>query len=131
MNKVFLIGNLTKDPEARVTANGVSVCSFVLAVGRRFANQDGEKMADFIPVVTWRGLADSCAKYLHKGSKIAVSGMMQTRSYEAQDGSKRNVTEIVADEVQFLMLRSNAAEPSEEIPGYSVVEDEAEEYLPF
>jgi len=101
MNKVYLIGNLTRDPEHRATTTGISVCTFSLAVNRRFASQDGKKEADFVPIVTWRGLADTCIKYLRKGSQVAVSGSLQTRTYE-KDGVKRYMTEVVADEVEFL-----------------------------
>ena len=102
MNKCFMTGNLTKDPEVRSTGSGVSVCTFRIAVQRRFSGQDGQKVSDFFDVVAWRSLADICGKYLSKGSKVAVVGELQTRSYEAKDGSKRYVTEIVADEVEFL-----------------------------
>ena len=102
MNKVFLIGNLTRDPELNTTPNGISVCRFSLAVQRRFANSDGERDADFINCVAWRGLADNVAKYVKKGQKVAVSGSIQTRSYEAQDGSKRYSTDIIAEDVEFI-----------------------------
>ena len=101
MNRAMLIGRLTKEPELRATGSGISVCTFTLAVERRF-KQEGQQQADFIPIVVWRSQADNCAKYLHKGSQAAVCGSIQTRSYDAPDGSKRYVTEIVADEVQFL-----------------------------
>ncbi len=106
MNKVVLIGNLTKDPELSTTNNGVSYCRFTLAVSRRFANANGDRDADFINIVVWRGQADNCHKYLKKGSKACVVGNLQTRSYDAQDGSKRYVTEVVAEEVEFLGTRS-------------------------
>lgn len=102
MNKAIIVGNLTRDPELRVTSSGVSVCSFTVAVQRRFANQAGERQADFIPVVTWRALADNCGKFLVKGKKVGVVGAITTRNYDAADGTKRYVTEIVADEVEFL-----------------------------
>lgn len=102
MNKVILIGNLTKDPELTTTTSGISVCRFTLAVQRRFVGQDGERGADFLSITVWRGQADNCAKYLKKGSKAAVTGSIQTRTYDAQDGTKRYVTEIVADEVEFI-----------------------------
>lgn len=105
MNKVFLIGNLTRDPELRTTSNGIAVCTFTLAVSRRFKNANGANDTDFLNVVVWRAQADSCAKYLKKGSKAAVSGSIQTRSYEVE-GQKRYATDIVADEVQFLSTRS-------------------------
>ncbi len=103
MNRAMLIGRLTKDPELRATASGIAVCTFTIAVDRRFANRDSQtREADFIPVVVWRAQAENCAKYLHKGSQAAISGSIQTRSYDAPDGSKRYITEVVADEVQFL-----------------------------
>ena len=105
MNKVFMIGNLTKDPDVRSTGSGVSVCSFRIAVNRRFANQSGERVSDFFDVVAWRQLADLCGRYLAKGRKVAVYGELQTRSYDAKDGTKRYVTEIIADEVEFLSPR--------------------------
>ncbi len=102
MNKVILIGNLTRTPELRVTSTGVSVCNFTIAVNRRIPNAQGVREADFIPVVAWRQLAELCAKYLDKGRKCAVVGQIQNRSYETADGQKRYVTEIFADEVEFL-----------------------------
>ncbi len=103
MNRAMLIGRLTRDPELRATASGIAVCTFTIAVDRRFANRDSQtREADFIPVVVWRAQAENCAKYLHKGSQAAISGSIQTRSYDAPDGSKRYITEVVADEVQFL-----------------------------
>ena len=102
MNKVFLIGNLTKDPDVRTTGSGASVCTFSIAVDRRFKAQNGEKVTDFFTIVCWRQLADLCGRYLAKGRKVSVVGELQNRSYEAKDGSKRYVTEIVADEIEFL-----------------------------
>ena len=105
MNKVVLIGNLAKDPELTTTNNGVSLCKFTIAVPRRFTGADGEREADFLPIIVWRGQADNCYKYLKKGSKAAVIGSVQTRSYEGTDGARRYITEIVADEVEFLGSR--------------------------
>ena len=107
MNKVILIGNLTKDPELTTTTSGISVCRFSLAVSRRFTNSEGERETDFINIVVWRNLAENCHKFLRKGSKAAVVGNIQTRSYDAQDGSKRYVTEVVAEEVEFVGARAN------------------------
>jgi single-strand DNA-binding protein len=90
------------DPELRTTGAGVSVCTFNIAVNRRFANQQGEREADFIPVVTWRSLAENCARYLAKGRKVAVTGSLQTRRYEDKQGNKRTAFEVVADDVEFL-----------------------------
>ena len=108
MNKVFLIGNLTKDPELATTNSGVSVCRFTLAVSRGFSNSEGEREADFLNIIVWRGQAENAHKYLKKGSKCAVEGSIQTRSYDAQDGTKRYVTEIVANNVEFLNTRNNS-----------------------
>lgn len=102
MNKVFLSGRLTAAPEARTTQGGLSVCSFTLAVDRTFKDADGNKQTDFIKIIAWRATADLCVKYLTKGSKIIVMGSMQARSYETQDGSKRHVTEVIADVVEFV-----------------------------
>lgn len=100
MNKVILIGNLANDPEAFTTQSGVSRSTFRIAVQRRFANAQGVREADFLTVVAWRQNADFCNRYLAKGRKVAVEGSIQTRSYDAQDGSKRYVTEIIADSVE-------------------------------
>ena len=102
MNKVLLVGNLTKDPELTTTTNGISVCRFSIAVSRRYVGASGERETDFINIVVWRGLAENCHKFLRKGSKCAVSGRIQNSSYEAQDGTKRYTTEIVAEDVEFL-----------------------------
>ena len=102
MNQVTLIGNLANDPESRVTNSGKAQCSFRLAVQRRFANAQGVREADFLNVVCWGKTAENCARYLAKGRKAAVQGSIQNRSYVAQDGSKRYVTEIIAENVSFL-----------------------------
>jgi single-strand DNA-binding protein len=86
------------------------VCNFTVAVTRRFANQQGEREVDFIPIVVWRGQAENCAKYLRKGSQVAVWGSIQTRTYEAQDKTRRYVTEIVAEEVKFLSRTAGKGE---------------------
>lgn len=102
MNLTILIGNLADDPNMSTTRSGISVCTFRLAVQRRFANAQGKREADFFNIVVWRQLAELCGRYLAKGRKCAVKGSLQTRSYPANDGSTRYVTEIIADEVQFL-----------------------------
>ena len=107
LNKVILIGRLTKDPELRHTPGGAAVASFTLAVNRSFKNQQGEIEADFIPVVVWRKQAENCANYLNKGSQIAVDGRLQVRTYEATDGQKRWVTEVIAENVRFLDSRGS------------------------
>lgn len=107
MNHVVITGNITKDPETRTTQTGISVCTFTVAVQRRIANAQGVREADFLPVVAWRQTADYVSRYLHKGSKVAVEGSIQTRTYDAQDGSKRYVTEIQANQVEGLDRREN------------------------
>lgn len=107
MNKVFLTGNLTKDPELTTTANGISVCRFGIAVQRKFTKENGEKEVDFLNIVAWRGIADNCNKYLKKGSKVGIVGSIQTRNYEGNDGVKRFVTEIIAEEIEFLTVKNN------------------------
>ncbi|MGE5558698.1 MAG: single-stranded DNA-binding protein [Bacillota bacterium] len=102
MNRIILIGRLTKDPDLRYTPSGVAVASFTLAVDRPFTNQAGERETDFINIVVWRKQAENCGNYLSKGQLAAVEGRLQIRTYEAQDGQKRWVTEVVADRVQFL-----------------------------
>lgn len=106
MNKVILIGNLTRDPELSQTNSGISVCRISIAVSRRYASPDGSRETDFFNVTAWRAIAENCAKYLKKGSKIAVVGSIQNRSYEAQDGSKRFTTDIMADEIEFLSTKN-------------------------
>ena len=121
MNKVILIGNLTKPPELRTTGSGTSICTFSIAVNRKYRAQDGSQSTDFFEIVVWRKLAENCARWLDKGKKVAVIGELQTRSYEAKDGSRRHVTEIVADEVEFLT-------PKQDANGFVDVDDEE---LPF
>lgn len=115
MNRVYLIGNLTRDPELAVTNSGVSVCRFSIAVSRRYSNAEGERETDFFNVVVWRAQGENCHKYLKKGSKCAVCGSLQNRSYDAQDGSKRTVTEIIADEVEFLTSKANGEGSGEKV----------------
>jgi len=102
LNRVILIGRLTKDPELRYTPSGVAVTQFTIAVDRPFTSQGGEREADFIPVVTWRQLAETCANYLRKGRLTAVEGRIQVRNYENNEGKRVYVTEVIADNVRFL-----------------------------
>lgn len=102
INKVVLVGRLTRDPELRYTPNGVAVTRFTLAVNRRFTNQNGEREADFIPIVAWRGLAENVANYCHKGSLVGVQGEIRTGKYETQDGETRYTFDVAADDVRFL-----------------------------
>lgn len=111
MNKCALVGNLVRDPELTQTQSGISVCRFTIAVNRNFTNANGEREADFINIVTWRTIAENCGKYLVKGKKVALSGQIQTRSYDDKNGEKRYVTEVVADDVEF--IGGNSGEASE------------------
>jgi single-strand DNA-binding protein len=132
MNRAVIIGNLTKDPELRTTSSGVSVCTFTVAVNRNFGEH---KEVDYIPVVTWRGLAENCAKFLSKGRKVGVSGRIQTRSYETNSGERRYVTEIVADECEFLSPKGDADIPPSDDAGLFGEESDFEplddEQMPF
>lgn len=102
LNRVILIGRLTRDPELRYTPTGVAVTQFTLAVDRPFSNNQNEREADFIPIVTWRQLAETCANYLRKGRLAAVEGRIQVRNYENNEGKRVYVTEVIADNVRFL-----------------------------
>ena len=110
MNKCVFIGNLTRDPEFQTTCSGVSLCRFSIAVNRNYDNANGEREVDFINIVTWRGLAENCNKYLTKGSKVCIVGSLQNRSYEDKDGNKRYATDIVAEDVEFISSRAQNGE---------------------
>ncbi len=110
LNRIILIGRLTRDPELRYTASGVARTTFTLAVDRPYANQQGQREADFINIVTWRQLAELCANYLRKGRLTAVEGRLEIRSFENNEGQRVRVTEVVADNVRFLESRSQSAE---------------------
>lgn len=127
MNKVYMIGNLTKDPELRHTGSGTPVCSFSIAVNRNYKGADGKQITDFFTVIAWRGLAESCAKYLDKGKKVAVVGELNNRSYD-KNGEKRYITEIKADEVEFLSPRSATEAAPPDMSGFTEIPDED---LPF
>lgn len=118
MNKVILVGNLVREPELKVTTTGLYVCTFTIAVPKKLSQEqkaNGTKeSSDFIPVVVWRWQAENCGKYLSKGKKVAISGSLSTRTYDAKDGTKRYVTEVVADDVEFL----SPADHSEPQQGY-------------
>ncbi len=126
LNKTILIGRLTRDPELRYTQGGIAVTNFTLAVDRGFKGQDGEKQTDFIPIVVWRTQAENCAKYLGKGRLVAVSGRIETGSYE-KDGQKVYTTNVIADEVKFLEWGEKGQASTE--GDYTVIDDQGE--LPF
>ncbi len=115
MNKVYLIGNLTRDPELAETPSGIAVCRFSIAVNRNYTGGDGQRETDFFNITVWRNQAENCGKYLKKGSKVAIIGSLQNRSWEDKDGIKRSVTDIIASEVEFLTSR-NAQDGFEDAP---------------
>lgn len=133
MNKLTIIGNLTRDPELRTTQSGIAVCSFIVAVNRR---RSKDKEADFFRVTVWRELAENCQKYLAKGRKVAVSGPVAVSTYTAQNGETRATLEVTGEEVEFLSSREESAIPAapaaqsapQPDPGFEEVEDDD---LPF
>lgn len=133
MNKVVLIGRLTKDPELKFTqGTGTAVCTFTMAVNRRF-KKEGQPDADFLPVVVWGKQAESTANYMKKGSLLSVAGRIETRSYEAKDGGRRYITEVVADEVSFLEFgkkNNNNSSSQDSIP-QNYFSEENNQDMPF
>lgn len=132
MNHVSMIGRLTKTPDIKQTTSGKNVCAFTLAVNRRYKDADGKTTADFFTVQAWEKLAELCARYLDKGSKVFISGELRNRSYEAKDGTKRTVTEIIANEVEFLSPKSESAPAgSAAVPPVEKWEQVEDSDLPF
>jgi len=129
MNSVALVGRLTRDPELRQTQSGISVASFTVAVDRRYTNNDGQREADFIACVAWRQTAEFIAKYFTKGQRIGLTGSLQTRQYTAQDGSKRTVCEVVAENVEFVERKADAAQGAPQGLQEATAEDNQD--LPF
>lgn len=111
MNKVILIGNLTRDPEVSTTSGGTSVCKFSIAVNRDYENGKGERDTDFFNITVWRGRAETCGKYLKKGNKVAVCGSLETRKYDDKDGVTRYVTDVIASDVEFLTPKKDDNRP--------------------
>lgn len=137
MNKCMFVGRMVADPELKATSNGLSVCSFRIAVNRRFKDANGQRVADFIACVAWRKIAEYVNNYLRKGDLIAASGELQNRQYTAQDGTKRFITEIIVNEVQACgSARNGAQEANQDVPpadnytsgGFTEVDDDE---LPF
>ena len=112
MNKVFLIGNLTRDPELTETAGGIKICRFAIAVNRTYSGSDGERKTDFFNIVAWRGLGETVARFAKKGNKVAVSGSIELRNYEDSQGIKRTGIDIVAQDVEFLTPRGQGGDDS-------------------
>ena len=137
LNKVVLAGRITADPELKQTASGISVLTFTLAVNRSYvskSSEQGERQADFINIVVWRGQAENCHKYLKKGSKCCVVGSLQTRTWDAQDGTRKHATEVIAEEVEFLNTKKpeetneTKSEPKAEQTKFEPIDDDN---LPF
>lgn len=132
MNKIILIGNLTRDPDANTTAGGVNFTRFTIAVNRIYANAAGERVADYFDVIAWRNVGELCAKYLAKGSKVGITGRVQRRNYEDRDGIKRTSFDVVADEVEFLTPKTSArpGDPPQDVVADLTPVDHPED-LPF
>jgi single-strand DNA-binding protein len=127
LNKVILIGNLTRDPELRSTPGGTSVVNFGIAVNRRYTNRDGEKVedVDFFNIVVWGKMGETCHTYIKKGTPVAIEGRLSSRSWQTEDGQKRTAVEVIAENVQFLgrggrsddeFGDSEAAVPEDNVP---------------
>lgn len=128
MNRFECIGRLTKDVELNTTSNGVNVAKFTLAVNRKFKDSDGNYVADFFNIVAWRGLGENIHKYCKKGSKVYLAGELQTRSYDAEDGTKRYITEVIASDCEFLDNKSSDNTDNNAPAGTTPVDDDG---LPF
>ena len=129
MNKAVIVGRLTKSPELRYTQTNIASVAFTIAVNRNYKNANGEYDADFIPVVAWRGLAETLSKHLKKGARVAISGRIQTRSYDGNDGQKRYVTEVIADDATIIDWGSDTGTPDGETTttapaGFTPVDDD-------
>ena len=134
MQKIFLIGNLTNDPETRTTQSGVSVCSFNIAVNRRFPGSDGQKQTDFFRINAWRQLGDNCQRFLAKGRKVAVVGELQPRTYEDKNGTTRVSLDVTADEVEFLTPKNSqgdSAKSDYSVPEVNALPDVSDDELPW
>lgn len=136
LNRVILIGNLTRDPELRFTAAGKPVASFGLAVNRNYTNKQGEKVqaVDYFNIIAWNRQAELCAEYIHKGSPIAIEGRLQSRSWETEDGQKRSVVEVIADRVQFLgkpAAKNAEGSPKNQTEEESLDDFDLSEDIPF
>lgn len=122
MNKVFLIGNITRDPELAETASGVKVCRFSLAVNRNYAGSDGERKTDFFNVSAWRGLGENVAKFVKKGNKLSVVGSIEIRNYEDSQGIKRTSVDVTAQDVEFLTAKGNSDDTQPEQHGAAALQ---------
>ncbi|NLB90571.1 MAG: single-stranded DNA-binding protein [Clostridiales bacterium] len=128
MNKIILVGNLTRDPDLRTTSTGISVCSFTIAVNKRKSGQDSQPEADFFRITAWRQLGELCQRYLSKGRKVAVVGSVSVSTYEGKDGTTKASLEVTADEVEFLSPRQEQEAQGQANSGFTEIE---EDELPF
>lgn len=132
MNKIILTGRLTRDPESKVTQNGVEHCGFTIAADRRFKNQQtGQREADFIPCRAWRQQSAFICKYFHKGDMIAVEGALQSRSYQDDAGNKRTAYEVAVENAEFCGGKSQSGQAGQTAPPPPLAPDAEEEELPF
>lgn len=129
LNKVILMGRLTKDPEIRYTQNSSAVSNFTLAVDRGYTKPGEERQADFVPVIAWKNTAEFVSKYFSKGQLVAVAGRLQTRNWQDNDGKKHFVIEVVADEVHFAEKKQNSAGVQSDTNGF--VPNDNDDELPF
>ena len=129
MNQVFLIGNLTQDPELKSTSSGISVCRFSLAVSRKYSDASGERQTDFFNCTAWRSLGETIAKYCKKGNKVMVGGSIELRNYEDNKGIKRTAVDIIVNDVEFLTPKTFEEEPKKKKPTLQVCDDDS--YIPF
>lgn len=130
INNVTILGRLTRDPELRYTPNGVAVANFGIAVNRPFTNQQGKREADFFNVIAWRKLGENVASYMKKGGQIAVSGRLQSRSYETRSGEKINTVEIVAENVQFLNNTENRNKKQSQSDPQNATQHQSQDTIP-
>ena len=130
MNKLIIIGNLTKDPEYGETKGGISYTKFTVAVTRNYTNSDGERETDFFDITTWRERAELCAKYLRKGNKVGIVGSVLFRTYEDENGKKRKVAEVIVDEIEFLSAKPQSEKKLTKAEKQKT-EEQDEDDLPF
>ena len=134
MNRIILLGRLVRDPEVRYTPSGKVACQFTIAVDRPFSSQDGQREADFIPVVIWGKSAEVAGNSLTKGQRVLVEGRLQIRSYDAKDGSKRYVTEVIAGNFEFIEKKENVSNPQQNVAkqgGFESMGQAFDEEIPF
>lgn len=131
MNKAIIVGNLTRDPELKTTANGIAVTTFTVAAQRRYKTQDGQQQADFINCVAWRGTAEFIAKYFVKGQKIGVSGSIQTRTYDDANGVRKYVTEVNVEDAEFVTSKSDGGKRDAPATADGIPADAVDDFEPL